>query len=223
MLDLRELERQIEELEARLRRMGGNEDDDELTITATHDGVVTGLTAVAGQQAEPGIPLARIEVADMGFVAEISIDARQAQEIRPGVSVDVQSVSWWTDLTGRVTSVRADPEDPTNRRLVTVELIGEATVGEALSLSIPLSSAQFTTIVPRSAVAQDAMGHHVYVMQSRSSPLGTRYTAIRVDVTVEAEDDNRVAIRGDVDRFANVIIRSSAPLADRDRVRLAMD
>jgi len=223
LLDLQALEEEIADLEARIRRQGGETEGDETTISALHAGTVTGLTATAGQDAEAGLPLARIEVADMGFVAEISIDARQAQEVRPGVTVDVDTLWWGPGLSGRVTGVRMDPDDPTNRRLVTVEILGEVTVGEQLSVSIPLSSAQYQTIVPRSAVAQDATGHHVYVLQSRSSPLGTRYTAVRVDVTVEAEDDTRAAIRGDVDRFANVIIRSSAPLGDRDRVRLATD
>jgi len=223
LLDLRALEEEIEDLEARLRRQGGETEDDEHTITALHAGVVTGLTAVAGQDTEPGLPLARIEVADMGYVAEISIDVRQAQEVRPGVTVEVNTLWWGPGLSGRVTGVRPDPDDPTNRRLVLVEIIGEVTVGEQLSLSIPLSSAQFNTIVPRSAVAQDTTGHHVYVLQSRSSPLGTRYTAVRVDVTVEAEDETRVAVRGDLEWGVNIIVRSSAPLADRDRVRLATD
>jgi len=223
LLDLQALEDEIADLEARIRRQGGETEGDETTISALHAGTVTGLTAIAGQQTSPGIALARIEVADMGYVAEISIDARQAQEVRPGVTVEVNTLWWGPGLSGRVTGVRVDPDDPTNRRLVTVEILGEVTVGEQLSVSIPLSSAQYQTIVPRSAVAQDTTGHHVYVLQSRSSPLGTRYTAIRVDVTIEAEDDTRAAIRGDVDRFANVIIRSSAPLADRDRVRLATD
>lgn len=223
LLDLRALEDEIADLEARLRRQGGDTEGDEYTISALHAGVVTGLTAVAGQRTEPGLPLARIEVADMGYVAEISIAARDAQEVRPGAPVDVNTLWWGPNLTGRVSGVRVDPDDPTNRRIITVEILGDVTVGEQLSLSVPLSSAQFHTIVPRSAVAQDTTGAHVYVLQSRSSPLGTRYTAIRVDVTVEAEDDTRAAVRGDVDRFANVIIRSSAPLADRDRVRLATD
>jgi len=223
LLDLRALEEEIADLEARIRRQGGETVDDETTISALHAGTVTGLTAIAGQQAEPGLPLARIEVADMGYVAEISIEARQAQEVRPGVTVEVNTLWWGPGLTGRVTGVRVDPDDSVNRRLVTVEILGEVTVGEQISLSIPLSSAQFSTIVPRSAVMQDTTGHHVYVLRSRASPLGTRYTAVRVDVTVEAEDDNRVAIRGDISFGESIIVRSSAPLADRDRVRLATD
>jgi len=223
LLDLRALEEEIADLEARLRRQGGETVGDEYTITARHAGIVTGLTAIAGQQTEPGLPLARIEVADMGYVAEISIDVRQAQEVRPGVTVEVNTLWWGPGLSGRVTGVRPDPEDATNRRLVTVEIIGEVTAGEQLSLSIPLTSAQFNTIVPRSAVAQDTSGHHVYTLQSRSSPLGTRYTAIRVEVTIEAEDETRVAVRGDLNPRENIIVRSSAPLADRDRVRLATE
>ncbi|MCL2368632.1 MAG: HlyD family efflux transporter periplasmic adaptor subunit [Oscillospiraceae bacterium] len=224
LLDLRELERQIEELEERIRRQQGETGDGEVTILAAHTGVILGLTAVAGQTAQPGIPLARIEVAALGYVAELTVDARQAQQIRPGAAVDVTSLNWFAGITGQVTGVRLDPEDPANRRIVSVELFGEVMAGEQLSLSITINAARFDTVVPRSAVRQDASGAHVFVMNSRSSPLGTRFTAQRVDVTIEAEDERNAAIRGDMDWwFANIIIRSSDTLTDRQAVRLAID
>ena len=225
LLDLQALADEIADLEARIERQGGEAEDGELAIVAVHAGTVSGLTAIAGQRAEPGMPLARIEVADMGYVAEIAVDARQAQEIRPGTAVEVTALAWFANVTGRVNNVRVNPDDPTNSRLVSVELAGDVTVGEQLSLSIPISHAQYQTIVPRSAIGQDTTGDHIYVVQSTDSLLGTRYTAVRVGVSIEAYDETRAAVRaidGNLDqRVANVIVRSSAPLSDRDRVRLA--
>ena len=222
-LELNALAEKIADLEARIERQNIDiGENGEVTITARYDGVIVGLTAVAGQTTEPGIALARIEVAQVGHVAELSnIDARQATEIRPGMPVEVGSFNWFANLTGQVSSVRPDPESPSDRRIVAIEITGDVFTGEQVNISIPLSSAPYEVIVPRSAVAQDAEGHHVYVLESRESPLGTRYTVRRVDVSVEAEDERNIAIRGDVDRWSNVIVRSSGPLSDRDAVRLA--
>ncbi|MCL2562929.1 MAG: HlyD family efflux transporter periplasmic adaptor subunit [Oscillospiraceae bacterium] len=221
MLELNALADEITDLEDRIRRQEGGLEGGDTTITARYDGVIVGLTAVAGQSASPGIPLARIEVAQMGYVAEFSADARQVQEVRPGIAAEVNSLNWFANLVGRVTSVRPDPDNPAGQRIIAVEIEGEIFAGEQVQISIPLSSARYETIVPRSAVQQDAQGYHVFLLESRSSPLGTRFTARRVDVTVEAQDDTRAAIRGDLTNWSDIIIRSSGPLADRDSVRLA--
>jgi len=220
LLDIQAMERDIADLEARIRQQDGDLEGGDTVITARYDGLIVNLTAVAGQSATPGIPLARIEVAQMGYVAELSVEARQAMELRPGIAVEVDSLNWFANIVGRIANVRPDPDDPANRRLVSVEMEGDVFTGEQVNLRIPLSSARFDVIVPRSALSRDANDPHVYVLHASSSLLGTRYTAMRVDVVIEAEDETHVAIRG-VDRFANIIIRSSAPLSDREAVRLA--
>jgi len=219
LLDLQAMAEEIEELEERIRRIEGGGEGDDNMIRARYSGTIMGITVIAGQTAEPGIPLARIEVAQMGYVAELSIDARQAQLVRPGAEVAVQTAGW-AHVTGRVAGIRADQDDPNNRRIVMVDLQGDVTVGEQLNLSITLSSARYEVIVPRSAIGQDATGYHVYLIQSRSSPLGTRYVALRVDVTIEAEDETQAAVRG-LDRWSTIIVRSSGTISDRDAVRLA--
>jgi len=220
MLDIREMEREIADLEARIRRQEGSLDGGDTTIRARYDGIVVNLTAVAGQTADPGIPLARIEVAQVGHVVEIQADVRQAMEVRPGVGVEVMSASWFANIIGQVASIRPDPEDPANRRIISIELEGDVFAGEQVNVRIPVAAARYEVIVPRSAVSQDATGYHVFVLHERRSPLGTRYTAMRVDVTIEAEDETHAAIRG-VDRWSDVIIRSSGVISDRDPVRLA--
>ena len=221
-LELAAMEEDIADLEERIRLREGDTEDGRTVITARYDGVISGLTAVAGQNAEPGIPLARIEVAQLGYLAEISVDARQVQQVRPGTPVDVSGTNWFAHITGSVTGIRPDPADPSNRRIITIELLGDVTVGEELSLSVQLSSAQFDNIVPRSAIGQDAQGAHVYVLQERTSPLGTRYIAVRQSVSILAQDENRAAVSG-LDWGAAVITRSSAPISDRDIVRLAQN
>ena len=221
LLDLRALEEDIEELEAKIQRQVGDTEGDTIIIRAQHDGIITNIMARVGQVAQPDIPLASLEVAQLGYTAEASFPAAEVQQVRPGAQVDVRTLGWWSELSGRVTGIRPDPMDPAARRIVNVEIQGDVLPGEQVNMSIHLSSARYDTVVPRSAVAQDATGYHVYILQTRTSPFGTRYSVMRVDVTILAEDDNLAAISGAIDRFANIIIRSSDTLTDRARVRLA--
>ena len=58
-------------------------------------------------------------------------------------------------------------------------------------------------------------------MESKSSPLGNRYIATRVDVQVLAKDDTQVAISGGISGWEYVITTASAPVRAGDQVRLA--
>ena len=57
------------------------------------------------------------------------------------------------------------------------------------------------------------------MVTSKSTPLGNRYTATRVDVQVLAEDDNNVAVTG-VAANDYVITTSSKPLEPGSLVRM---
>ena len=73
--------------------------------------------------------------------------------------------------------------------------------------------------MPKSALREDTNGHFVLVITSRSTPLGNRYTATRVEVQVLAEDDTNAAVSG---LAANdyVITTSSKPLSAGTQVRM---
>ncbi len=75
------------------------------------------------------------------------------------------------------------------------------------------------TIVPKSAIREDANGKFVLIVTSKNTPLGNRYTATRAEVQVLAEDDTSVAVSG----LANndyVITTSSKPLDAGSQVRM---
>jgi len=59
------------------------------------------------------------------------------------------------------------------------------------------------------------------IVESKSSPLGTRYTASRVDVQVIASDDTQSAISGGVYGYEFVITTSTKPVQAGELVRLA--
>ena len=75
------------------------------------------------------------------------------------------------------------------------------------------------TIIPKSALREDSNGKFVYVITSKSTPLGNRYTATRVDVQVIGEDDTSAAVSG-LSQNDYVITTSSKPLDAGSQVRM---
>ena len=117
--------------------------------------------------------------------------------------------------------MKTDPEKPGQGKLLVFSLTGEVESGTQLSLSIGEKSANYDMIIPNSALRTDSKGDFVLVVTSKSSPLGTRYKAERVDVTVLAKDDNNAAISGSLTNQDYVITTSNRPVDNGQMVRLA--
>ena len=58
-------------------------------------------------------------------------------------------------------------------------------------------------------------------MESKSTPLGVRYKAVRYNVEVVASDDMNSAVTGDFSYGDYVITTSSMPVKGGDQVRMA--
>ena len=107
-------------------------------------------------------------------------------------------------------------------RLLVFEVTGEGVEsGTQVSVSIGQRSQSYDLIVPNSAVRSDSNGSFVLMMTAKSSPLGTRYQATRVDVQVVASDDVNSAVTGAIVAYDYVITNSTAPIEDGMYVRLA--
>ena len=71
------------------------------------------------------------------------------------------------------------------------------------------------------SVEDIANGKFILIVQSKSSPLGNRYMASRVDVTVKASDDNNTAIAAAVEGDEYVITTATTLIKAGDQVRLS--
>ena len=94
-------------------------------------------------------------------------------------------------------------------------------VGQSLSISVGQKSADYDLIVPNSAIREDNNGKFVLIVETKSSPLGNRYVATRVDVEVLASDDTKSAISGGLYGYEFVITTSTKPVEAGKLVRLA--
>lgn len=189
-------------------------------VTARQAGVVTELTAVAGQKLEAGSTACVIQLTDTGYTAEISVSGAQAARIQVGSTATVSGYYWGETPRAVVAGLRNDTAIRGNR-IVTLTLSGSVEPGSTYNFILGETSSMYDTVVPKSAVREDNTGTFVLVITEKSSPLGTRYYVTRTDVSILASDDTRCAVSGEFTGWDYVVTSSSAPIEAGDQVRLA--
>ena len=108
------------------------------------------------------------------------------------------------------------------KKLLVFDVTGSSiTAGQTLNISVGQRSAEYEFTVPNSAVREDSNGKFILIVESKSSPLGNRYIATRVDVEVLASDDNNSAISAGLYGYEYVITTSTKPVEAGKQVRLS--
>ena len=188
-------------------------------ITANVSGVVSAINVSAGKETTAGSPMAVINVVDRGYTIKIPVTNEQAKQVKVGDTAEVSNYYWGNDIQAMLEGITSDPDKPGQGKLLVFRITGEIDNGTTISLSIGQRSANYDCIIPKSALREDTNGHFVLVVTAKSSPLGNRYIASRVDVQVLAEDDTNAAVTG-LAQGDYVITTSSKPLEAGTQVRL---
>ena len=188
-------------------------------IKANVSGVVSAINVSAGKETTAGSPMAVINVVDRGYTIKIPVTNEQAKQVKVGDTAEVSNYYWVNDIQATLESITSDPDKPGQGKLLIFRITGEIDDGTTISLSIGQRSANYDSIIPKSALREDTNGHFVLVVTAKSSPLGNRYIATRVDVQVLAEDDTNAAVSG-LAQGDYVITTSSKPLEAGTQVRL---
>ena len=188
-------------------------------ITSPVSGVITAIGVTAGKDTVPDQAMATIDVVDRGYTIKIPVTNDQAKQVKVGDTAEVTNYYWGSDLTATLEQIASDPSSASQGRLLIFRITGDIEAGKNISLSIGQRSSTFDTIVPKSALRQDTNGSFVFIITSKSTPLGNRYTATRVDVQVLAEDDTSAAVSG-LSQNDYVITTSSKPLDAGSQVRM---
>ena len=188
-------------------------------IAANVSGVISAIHVSAGSTAAAEQPVVEITVADRGYTISVPVTTEQARQVRVGDTAQITNY-YWGDITATLENIANDPQSMGKQKLLIFRISGEGVeAGTNLTLSIGQRSANYDCLVPNSAIRSDANGSFVLVVTAKSSPLGNRYVANRVEVQVLASDDTMSAVTG----LANgdfVITTSTKPLEAGDMVRL---
>ena len=217
-LDLKEMRYQISKAQQEVNEL--QQEATEPEVKAKVNGVIENIAVTAGKPIDSGTTACTITVPDMGYNVSFSVTKDQARKVHTGDQATIANY-WGGDLTATLSSIKTDPKNPQNGKILTFDIRGDVEPGSNLNLSVGQKSAQYDAIVPNSAIRSDSNGDFIYVVTSKSSPLGNRYVATRVDVEKVASDDTNTAVNGGVNAYDYVITTSSKPIKDKDLVRLA--
>jgi len=193
----------------------------ETEITAPVSGTVSAVGISSGDEAEEGTVAFEITMTDMGYTMECSVTNSQASRLRVGQEAEVQYYYWGDKPSVRISQIKSDPNSGGKNKLVTFTVEGDVSDGTSLSLVVGSQGQSYDTVVPNSAVREDANGKFILKVISKSSPLGNRYYAERVDVEVLASDATKSAINATLSWGDYVITGASVPISEGMQVRMA--
>ena len=192
------------------------------SVKAPVKGVISSLAKVAGESISADETIAVIQVDGKDMTTSFSVTNAQAQKLKVGDDARPQNVwQFGDDFKATLTSIKNDKTDPGNKKLLTFKIESkDVTPGQTISLTIGERSVDYDFVVPNSAIKTDTNGKFILVVTSKSSPLGNRYMASRVEVDVKAQDDNNSAIAASLDGDEYVITTSTTMVKSGDQVRL---
>lgn len=191
------------------------------TITAPVAGIVTSVNVTAGEKTDASRELAIMQPEGKGYSMSFSVTTEQAKKVKVGEIAEIQNSWFYSDIEATLTGIRPDPENANEKKLLVFEVKGDVQAGQSISLSIGQRSAEYDLLVPNSAVREDNQGKFILIVESKSSPLGNRYIAKRVDVQVLGADDLKTAISAALYGHEYVITTATQPVEAGKQVRLA--
>ena len=191
-------------------------------IVSEVNGVVKDINVTAGNNTDPANAVMTIEVPDRGYTVSMGVTNEQAQKVTIGDTAEIKTGYWGgSDMQGKLVGIRNDTENPQGGKQLVFDVTGsDIESGTQVSISIGQRSQNYETIVPNSAIRSDANGSFVLVIVAKSSPLGNRFVATRVDVTELAKDDVNTAVSGGLSAYDMVLTTATKPVEDGMLVRL---
>lgn len=190
-------------------------------VTAPISGTIITVNVKSGQDTPSDGILFEIQPEGKGYTMEFSVTNDQAKRLSVGDVAELVNSWRYDDVNVVLSSIKPDPANPSQNKMLTFDVDGNVTDGQSLNVSVGQRSATYDLIVPNSAVREDNNGKFILIVETKSTPLSNRYIATRVDVEVIANDDTRSAVRGALNGWEYVITTSTAPVEAGKQVRLA--
>lgn len=191
------------------------------TVVAPISGTIDSIAHVAGESFAAGDTVAVMQSSEKGKTLTMTVTTDQAKQLSVGDVAEISSSWYYYDVAAAITAIKPDPQNPATNRIVEFAVTGDVATGTTLTLSVGQKSADYDLIVPNNAIREDSNGKFILIVESKSSPLGNRYIATRVDVQVLASDDTKTAISGALYGYEYVITTSTKPVEAGKQVRLA--
>lgn len=217
-IDRNEQREQLQKLEEEIRDYQNAPET--TVITAPVSGRVVSVYFVPGDTVSSGNAVASIEIADKGYVCEISLPSEEARKVQVGAPCSITNSWWYSNVEASISQIRSDPQSQGKNRIIVIDVKGDVSEGQELKFSVGDRSQSYECVLPNSAIREDNDGKYVLTVQSKKTPLGVRYTAKRTPIDIVASDDTQSAVSG-LYGSEFVITNATSPISDRQQVRLA--
>lgn len=191
-------------------------------ITAPISGTIVDIMYTAGQTTAPQETVMTIQPQNKAYTLQFSVTSNQAKRIKTGDNAEIMYNYYGNDVSAKVSGMHRDPNNRDNT-IVVCELSGDVNAGDNYTVSIGEQSASYDFVVPTSSIKEDKNGKFILTIEAKSTPLGNRYYARRVDVQVITSDDSRSAVTGALTGGEYVITTTTKPVEANQMVRLATE
>lgn len=188
-------------------------------IISDVSGTITSINVTSGKQIEMRDVMV-VQPEGQGYYMNMSVTNEQARLVSVGDKASLVNSWYYGNMDITLKSIKPDRTDPAKKKMLNFEIDGDVIAGQSLNVSVGQKSQSYDLIVPNSALRNDNNGDYILIVESKSSPLGNRYIATRVDVKILAEDDTQSAISGPINGWEYVITTASAPIKAGDQVRM---
>lgn len=216
-LEIEAKKKEIDNLNKKIEKI--KQENSITEIKSEYSGIVSSISAKIGEETVPDVPVAVIDIAEEGYTVELTVEAEKTKKIKKGIEAEVVN-NWNGDITAVLTDIKNDTKANSKNKILKFSVTGDVSTGTMIDLSIPCGSGSYDTIVPKSAVYKDSKGSFVLIVNSKSSPLGNRYYAKRVDVEVLVSDEISSAVQGAISSGDYVITTASKPIKPNEQVRM---
>lgn len=229
-LDIAAQERKINEMKERLAK--------DQMLTAPFDGIVTKLNAVEGL-ASAGEPDVIVSNSSQGYrfivgadakrlssiglsvgeriEVEVHTDKEQQASVMDGIIEEIANAEPLRGGSSEEAEAAAIPQKSIRIKLIDAKLNG----GEQARIKVEKSSLDQGLLISNEAIHQDREGMYVFVVEEQPGALGNVFAARKVNIKFSQRNDKETMIQTDsIYEQDKIILDSSEPLQDGDRIRL---
>ncbi len=214
-LEQTESQRDVAASDLRIAELRLAQIDDQLeraVVRAGFAGVITERLRREGEDVSRGTVVARLLDTER---LEVRVLAPLRYRDRVTVGDELRLYGFEREATGRVRAL-VPGSDPRNQAFeLLIEIVGGShwSVGELVSVALPLRSGALSLVVPRDALILRQDGNFVYRVTAEG-------TAERVSVTVGDSSGEHIAVQGDLAEGDRVVVRGAETLAPGQAVQI---
>lgn len=204
--------RKVESLKAQVENDG--------IYTADADGVITEINFAKGTMANNSKPLYKLSDVSMGYEFKITVDNDLADYVKIGDDVNVNVVSLGSKrAAGKISKITDSEQDRGEKKDIYIDVQADGIMGgESAEAYVSKKTQAYNVLVPNSAVYTDSNGSYILAAKQKDGPLGVENYLQKVSVTVADSDNEKTALTNGIMPNDKIVVQSSKPVSDGDRV-----